>query len=103
MDYKKIDKEEKKVKEFRLLLLKLEEIEFLGIARLLGIQLFTDRKEKDHLIPKDFWEILEETEDAFLRAPRDKRRFLIRTLKKATKNKSNPLIKEDSNGTETSR
>lgn len=103
MDDKNLSKEEKKIKEFRLLLLKLEEVEFLGVARLLGVQLFTDREEKDRFIPKDFWEILEEVEDAFSRAPRDKRRFLIRTLKKATKGKPNSIIKEDSNGTKPTR
>lgn len=60
---------------------KLELMDFIGLARLLRIELV--EKKDDKLEPRDFTDVLDDTLKAYQSASRDKKREILRIVKKA--------------------
>ena len=64
---------------------KLELVEFMGLARLLGVKLYKDEKdENDHFIARPFSEVFEDVLASFDKLERKKKREILTLLKKAT-------------------
>lgn len=64
---------------------KLELVEFMGLARLLGVKLYKDEKDEEgHFINRPFSEVLEDIMVRFDKLDRTKKREILRLLKKAT-------------------
>ena len=64
---------------------KLELVEFMGLARMLGVKLYKDEKDEDgHFISRPFSEVLDDIMARFDKLDRTKKREILRLLKKAT-------------------
>lgn len=64
---------------------KLELVEFIGLARMLGVKLYKDEKDEEgHFISRPFGEVLEDIMARFNKLDRTKKREILRLLKKAT-------------------
>ncbi len=72
-----------KVKRFQRQLLQLEPIEFLGVAKILGVQFFEDEEEKE---PRDFEVVFGEVCGKYAALNRRQRRNLDKLLR--------PVVKE---------
>lgn len=79
---------DKQVLKFLTYLTKLEVIEAIGVARLLQIDLMTrpddeegDDKKAATITEKDYDVIMTEMIDAFIASPKDKRKFILETMK----------------------
>lgn len=65
---------------------KLSAIEFIGLARVLGVKLHTDEKdEQDHFIPRDFTSVLNDVLEKFDKQSRQRKREILQLVKKAAK------------------
>lgn len=60
---------------------KLELMDFIGLARLLRVELV--EKVDDKIEPRDFTVVLDDTLKAYQNASRDKKREILRIVKKA--------------------
>lgn len=87
-------KKHKQVLKFLNLLTQLEIIEAIGVARLLNVQLVTREENQDadeqktaSITEKDYNIIMSEMIDAFVNAPKEERRFIIKVMKSAVKSK----------------
>ena len=75
-----------KYPEFSNALLRISPQELLGVASVLGVNLYTDEKdEQDHSIPKDGLIIIGEILSKYEALNRDARRNLLKIVKKAGK------------------
>lgn len=75
-----------KYPEFSNALLRISPQELLGVASVLGVNLYTDEKdEQDHPIPKDGLIIIGEILSKYETLNRDARRNLLKIVKKAGK------------------
>lgn len=75
-----------KYPEFSNALLRISPQELLGVASVLGVNLYTDEKdEQDHPIPKDGMIIIGEILSKYETLNRDARRNLLKIVKKAGK------------------
>lgn len=75
-----------KYPEFSNALLRISPQELLGVASVLGVNLYTDEKdEQDHPIPKDGLIIIGEILSKYEILNRDARRNLLKIVKKAGK------------------
>ena len=64
---------------------KLNAIEFTGLARLLKVKLYKDEKDDEgHFIPCDFNEVLDGVLSSFDKQDRQRKREILRIVKKAT-------------------
>ena len=80
------DKTKYKYPEFSNALLRISPQELLGVASVLGVNLYTDEKdEQDHPIPKDGLIIIGEILSKYETLNRDARRNLLKIVKKAGK------------------
>lgn len=80
------DKTKYKYPEFSNALLRISPQELLGVASVLGVNLYTDEKdEQDHPIPKDGMIIIGEILSKYETLNRDARRNLLKIVKKAGK------------------
>lgn len=75
---------------------KMEPVEFLGLARLLGVQVLEENKEatgdKDKFTPRRFADVLEDVMAKFEKQNRGRKREIIKLVKK-----SNAARRGDSN------
>lgn len=85
-------KKNRDVLKFLQYLTKLEIIEAIGIARLLGVELVTredgtdaDDQEKASLSEKDYDVILSEIIDAFVSTSKSKRKFILSLMEASVK------------------
>lgn len=66
---------------------KLEPVEFLGLARLLGVQVLEENKEaiseKDKFKPRSFADVLEEVMQKYEKQNRSRKREILKLLKKS--------------------
>lgn len=66
---------------------KMEPVEFLGLARLLGVQVLEENKEatedKDKLKPRSFADVLEDVMAKFDKQNRGRKREIIKLVKKS--------------------
>ena len=66
---------------------KMEPVEFLGLARLLGVQVLEENKEvtgdKDKLKPRNFADVLEDVMTKFEKQNRGRKREIIKLVKKS--------------------
>ena len=66
---------------------KMEPVEFLGLARLLGVQVLEENKEvtgdKDKLKPRSFADVLEDVMTKFEKQNRGRKREIIKLVKKS--------------------
>ena len=66
---------------------KMEPVEFLGLARLLGVQVLEENKEatedKDKLKPRSFANVLEDVMAKFEKQNRGRKREIIKLVKKS--------------------
>ncbi len=74
---------EKQFNQFLELILTLEPVEFIGLARILCIDLMSDDKKKS----RDFYDILKDMLDKFPTLGRKQRREIISVLKQNKKGK----------------
>lgn len=75
-----------KYPDFSNALLRISPQELLGVASVLGVNLYTDEKdEQDHPIPKDGLIIIGEILSKYETLNRDARRNLLKIVKKAGK------------------
>lgn len=80
------DKTKYKYPEFSNALLRISPQQLLGVASVLGVNLYTDEKdEQDHLIPKDGLIIIGEILSKYETLNRDTRRNLLKIVKQAGK------------------
>lgn len=65
---------------------KLGVIEFIGLARILKVQLHTDEKDEEgHFISRDFTSVLSDVLANFDKQERKRKREILQILKKAAK------------------
>ena len=69
-------KKKSKAEEFVEILAKLEVLEFCGICTFLGVNLIDDQDN-----PRNFYDIVSDTLDAFEKCSRAKKREIIRIMK----------------------
>ena len=83
----------KKNMEFLELVVKLEPIEFLGLTKVLGVKIYemkdgtdvaADAKKED-IVAKDGVDLIAEVCEKFLTLPRQRRREILRVMKKSIK------------------
>ncbi len=86
-------KKNNEVLKFLKYLTKLEIIEAVGIARLLGVELVvrndnesTESQPSASITEKDYDTILSEMVDAFVSTTKNKRRFILSIMKESVKN-----------------
>lgn len=65
----------------------LDVMDFIGLARILRVELVI-KNEEDKIITRDFTDVLEDTLCAFKNSSREKRREILRIVKKANANNS---------------
>ena len=84
-----ITKRQKQTEEFVALIGKLEAIEFLGVAKLLGVELYDTAAEPKNdgmaMTPREATQIIEETVNHFALIPKGKQRELLKVLRKRCK------------------
>lgn len=76
----------KTIDQFIFLIPKLEAVEFMGLARLLKIQLITEddpaaENVKDRFKPRDFTDVFEDVLHAFKAQDRARKREILRLMK----------------------
>lgn len=75
---------ERRLNKFASFLVKLEPVEFIGVARILCVELMNKEKQ-----PKDFWDIFREMLEKFPQIPKSQQKQLLGVLKEnATKPKN---------------
>lgn len=74
-------------KQFITYLSKLEVEEFLGLARLLGIKVWTSKDGDPEPSMRPFQDVIAEVSEAYDKIPHKRRRQIDKILKEATKNK----------------
>lgn len=72
---------------------KLEPVEFMGLARVLKVSLFTGEGESRE--PRDFTDVFEDVLESFSKCGRERRREILKLVKGAAKTK----VKQDANNT----
>ena len=72
----------KEIDKFITTITNLEPIEFIGLARVLKVKLFT---EGDELKPRDFSDVFSDVLEAFSKCGRTRRREILKLTKDATK------------------
>lgn len=88
---------QKQINEFIYAIPKLEPQEFIGLARLLGVELMNEDE------PREFEDILEDVLENFTKANRKRRKEFITLLRSVTKGKmlgaaepsGSPIMKEE--------
>ena len=83
----------KKNMEFLELVVKLEPIEFLGLAKVLGVKIYEVKDgtdvaadaRKEDIVAKDGVDLVAEVCEKFLTLPRQRRREILRVMKKSIK------------------
>ena len=79
----------KTFEEFLRLTARLDPVEFLGLCRILCVEVNTDEKdEKDQLIAREFPDILSDVMDKFLVIGRKQRREILKVLQDVEKEKN---------------
>lgn len=74
----------------------LEEVEFLGLAHLLGVKLTDDNK-----VPREFEDIFSDIFDRFVGLRRQKRKEIMKILKEVNRGRpKKSIIEGETNGTE---
>ena len=72
----------KEIDKFITLIVKLQPVEFMGLARVLKVHLYTDEKTRE---PRDFEEVFAEVLERFDKSNRARRREIIQLVKAALK------------------
>lgn len=94
----------KTIDQFIFLIPKLEAVEFMGLARLLKVQIITEddpaaENVKDRFKPREFSDVFEDTLRAFKAQDRARRREILRLMKASI---SKQKVKKDAGNTENS-
>lgn len=85
---KKNNPSEKEFQNFVNYTSKLEAMEFMGLVRMLNVDIFKNDKEKT---PRDFEEIFSEVMDKFIQASPMQRKNILKILKAAVHKKHNEV------------
>jgi hypothetical protein len=83
-----ITRRHEQTEDFIKLLTTLDSVAFIGVAKLLHIELFDkneDKKGKDAFTPRDANILVEEVVSAFYQLPKNKRKELLKVLKQYKK------------------
>lgn len=72
----------KEIDEFITLIVKLQPVEFMGLARVLKVKLYKDEENHE---PREFNEILEEVLERLSKTNRKRRREIMQLLRAATR------------------
>ena len=75
---------EQNLREFMISVSKLEPIEFMGLTKILNIELYEDEEKKK---PRNFETVLSEVLDKYISLPRRRRRTVLKILKSANLSK----------------
>ena len=82
---------EKQLNEFAILLGKLDGAQLMGLTRMLRIRVFVEQEKnenkQEHLVPRDVTEVIEECLVKFDELNGRNRKYVLRTLRAAVKEK----------------
>ena len=76
----------KEIDKFITLLVNLQPVEFMGLARVLKVRLYTNEEERE---PREFEDVFAEVLERFSKCNRTRRREIIRLIKAALRSTDN--------------
>lgn len=76
----------KEIDKFITLLVNLQPVEFMGLARVLKVRLYTNEEERE---PRKFEDVFAEVLERFSKCDRARRREIIRLIKAALRSTDN--------------